>query len=1318
MECNRCGGSNRPTAHYCSECGMPLVRRCAACGQELGSSAKFCDECGTPTTAASLSVDPSAPAATRKTVTVLFTDLVGSTSFGERNDPEQTRTVMARYHALLQEVVDSHDGTVAKFMGDGMMATFGVPEVAEDDASRAVRAGIDIQRRFVEFASDVAAQHGEALALRVGVNTGEVVTADGDADLVGDALNVAARLESACRPGQVLVGEETWRLTRSEFAFVPLGRVTVAGRAGEVGAYELDMSHEPADDQGDSNGLFVGRAEEMDRLISGLQRARAERRAQLVTVLGSPGVGKTRLSRELTRYAVEHVDAHAIEVRCDRAGDSTFAPIAHLIRAALALDTEAVADTSADTTADTTVGEGPVDVRDRLERSFAVVGPDLGPDRARVFEVLASMIGSGEPRSVEETFWGIRRLIESMAATAPLVLVVDDIQWAQPQFLDLLEHLAEWTADAPVLLLCLARPELRDLRSSLCEPGRRVSDVVALAGLDAGATEQLAAALLGADDLPPALAARLPLSTEGNPLFVRELVRMLVDDSVIVRTPDGHWQLTIDADAVEVPPTIQSLLAARIERLSPEDRRVLEMASVVGAEFSLGALGALTGETVATTVALDHMRRRELVEPTGTYWGDDAVYRFHHVLIRDAAYRRILKASRAELHERVGDWLQDAEAELRREHQVAIAHHFEQASHYLTELGSDIEAAAGLGRRAAALLCTAATDAMHRDDLSLASSLAARALGVVPESDVAARADILIVACECALASGEVATASAMTADLTALVRHPDADVRLGAWAQCYAAQLIGLTDPAALVDAVVAAAEASRIFADAGDGSGEAKAHQVRAGLLARLGRVGEAEAALDQALAAARVVDDRSRVTAILGSVPVAALFGPSSVARAGGRCLDVVRLLHITSASPSVEATSMRCQAVLEALRGRFDVARSLLANARTSLEELGLRHGLLETDLFAGMVELIAGQPSAAVVPLRRAYDGLGSLGVGADAGRAAALLSRALLAQGDVDGADVMAAASEGLAGQNLQTAVAWRLARAEVSAAQGDLDGAIATAAEAVDIAASTDLTIDHADACAALAAFRGSAGDVALAASARREARHLYEAKGATVLAERLRMPAESAPIGSDPTDSAPTVVSGHLVDVREANDSVLASIDLKDDPEGAHDGLGGRRLAALRSVDQSSGSRRRSEVDNDASRMGLAWLDLFNDGDIDGISDRLSDDFESVNRRSIRMETEPTTAEEFIDDARLSREVFSECAAEVLAVRGERLALLSVVLRSDSGDEIAMLLLDEVDAAGRLARVAMFDTSDLQAALDDMESRSVLIEGAPIGD
>ena len=1248
MDCDLCGTVNRANARFCGGCGSALALRCPNCKAELDAGLSFCDQCGTTLEAAPRGAAPPTAGAVRKTVTVLFADLGGSTGFGERTDPEISRQVLARYHALLQETIDAHRGTVAKFMGDGMMATFGIPEVAEDDARRAVLAGVDIQRRFEAFAADVLARYGETLTMRVGINTGEVVIASGDADLVGDALNVAARLEKACRPGHVLVGDETWRITRGELAYEPLGEVTVAGRAGPVGTYEVIGTGAATTDP---VVPFVGRVGETTRLRAAFDRARTDKSAVLVTVLGSPGMGKTRLSRELASTLAVDEDATTFEIRCDRSGGATFAPFADLVREAAGI-------------AEIEDGEDAAEVtRDRIG---ALVRDDA--DRGRVVDVIAGVLGAAPARSVEETFWGIRRVIESLATDRPLVVVIDDIQWAEPKLLDLLEHLAEWVQSAAVLLVCLARPELRELRPSLTEPGRRVADVLALDGLDASATAELASGLLGSA-LPTELIDRLPVSTDGNPLFVRELVRMLVDDAVIRRRDDGAWELAIDAEAIEVPPTIQSLLATRVERLPAEELRVLELASVIGAEFSIGALRELAGSDIAVTPVLERLRRKELVEPTGSYWGDDPLHRFHHVLIRDAAYRRLLKTTRAELHRQVGEWTDASAGDLIGEHETAIAFHFEQAHRYRMELGSVDEETDRLGRRAAELLGVAARRALDREDLTSAGALARRALAALPESDIDDRADLLLIACECFLSSGDVTAGAPLVAALDALSGDNE---QLGAWAACYRAQLIGLTDPDGVVAAEEMASTAATALASLGDGAGEAKAHQVRALLLARLGRVGEAEVVLDLALGAARASDDRRRVTAVLGAAPQAALFGPSPVARAGGRCLDVVRLLRITTASPSVEATSMRCQAVLEALRGRFDVSRSMLASARASLEELGLRHGLLETDLFTGMVELIAGNPGAAIDPLRAAYEGLGTLGVGADAGQAAALLATALLARGETDEAELMAGESEALAGQNLKTAIAWRIARAEVHAARGDAAAGVTIAGEAVEIAAGTDLILDHADACVVLADLCRLAGDAPAAERARAEARRLYEAKGATVPAGRLALPSSIAGTSTEAPDQqrAPSMAA-------------------------------------------PTGDPRSAACENRATDVVVRLASFINSGQ-DPPEELVSQSFELQDRRSlVGLGTADAVA--IGDNFAIMRDQgYTTSPPLPLAVRGERLAAHRTRAQTPAGDETVLVSVDEIDADGRLCRIVWFDEDDLAAALAELDERFYFGEGA----
>ena len=347
---------------------------------------------------------------------------------------------------------------------------------------------------------------------------------------------------------------------------------------------------------------------------------------------------------------------------------------------------------------------------------------------------------------------------------------------------------------------------------------------------------------------------------------------------------------------------------------------------MVGAEFSVGAVRELAEDPAIVPLVLERLRRKELVEPTGSYWADDPLHRFHHVLIRDAAYRRLLKTTRAALHQRVGEWTDSIAADLVGEQETAIAFHYEEAHRYRTELGTVDEETDRLGRRAAELLSVAARRALDREDLASAGGLARRALAALPESDVDDRADLLLLASECLLASGDVASGAPLVDGLDALA---GANEQLAAWAACYRAQLIGLTDPDGVVAAEDMVTAAAATLERLGDGAGEAKAHQVRAGLLAaprtrRRSRGGPRP----RARRGARLRRPPTRHGRARCGAPGRAVRA-EPVARAGGRCLDVVRLLRITTASPAVEATSMRCQAVLEALRGRFDVARSMLA-----------------------------------------------------------------------------------------------------------------------------------------------------------------------------------------------------------------------------------------------------------------------------------------------------------------------------------------------------------------------------------------------------
>ncbi|MGA5465264.1 nuclear transport factor 2 family protein [Mycobacterium sp. NPDC050041] len=1214
--CASCATTNEEDARFCEGCGGTLARTCTACGLEATATARFCRGCGTPLDTPGLpAAAPPAQAAARKTVTVMFADLAGSTSFEERVDAETARDVMSRYHHLLRQTAQRHRAGVTKYIGDGFMAVWGIPGIRPDDAADAVEAAVELQERFVDLAAFVADAHGTELALRVAVNTGEVVVGAGDADLVGDALNVGARLEAECPLGRVVVGEETRRATRGRYTYESLGHVQVKGRTAPVAVHRW-LGHQSAADA----TPFVGRTHEVEKLQTVLDDAVTARAARLVTVIGDPGVGKSRLAAEFTAGAVPRV--RVIEARCDVEGTVALAPIIEVLRA---LDLEKVLPTG-------------VPEHDRLLRDL-------------------NGLAAGVPGSVEETFWALRRFIELLASDGPLLLVVDDIHWADTLLLDFVEHLVEWVHDVPVFVLGLARPELREVRPELVSTGRWVSAALPLGGLDAEATAELAAKVLDADRLPAELLLRLPSSTGGNPLFVRELMSMLAHDDVLVSEPGG-WRLTIDVDAITVPPTIHALLASRLERLSPTDRRVLEVAAVVGSDFSVGAVCELVGSDPARIIeSLGRLRRLELTQPSGAYVGDEPVWRFHHALIRDVAYRRLLKSDRADLHERLADWVASGRPSGAFDSDEMIARHLEAACAYRNELGTPGEESDGLALRAARHYAASARRALDRDELLSAGNQATRGAALAA-TDHAVLADLLLIGCEAFLSAGDVAAGAPLVDGLDRI-----ADQALAPWAICYRSQLAVYTDPERLPDVDIQLQSAIDEFSRRAELAGLAKAHRVRAGARARLGRIGDCEADLFEALIAARHSGDHRQITAALGAAPAAALWGPSPLPKAGGRCLDVVRMQRMTTAAPSLEATSLRCLALLELLRGRPDKARSMLAEARQVVADLGLRHGLKETELFAGIIESMEGDPVAAEPHFRTALEGLDALGVGADAGLAAALLARSVLAQDRVEEADRHAAESEHLAGHNLKTAIAWRAVRAEILAVEGRHDEAAAMGRDAVAVAEGTDLVLDHADACLALSRVLAAAGDTGGANSARAEADRLYAAKDVASTVGRVADADE--PTASTPLHTARAPTSARLA------------------------------------------------VDNRSCAYLPAFLRAVQAHDVEGTLDWYSDRFVYDDRR--RLAGDPVVGRDAMRAAieRIFAQ-YSRFDIRVLAVRGERLHLVWTRWADDDGNETTTFYVNETGDDGRLVYHARFDEDDFLDAYRELEDRYYAGEGA----
>ena len=664
----------------------------------------------------------------RKLATVLFADIVGSTTLAGEHDPERVRDVFRRTFDHLRGIIESHGGTVEKFIGDEVMAVFGVPSAHDDDAQRAVRTAFAIRDAIanLDFARKLS------LTLRIGVDTGEVVTGGGDTDqflVTGMTVNRAARLRAAASPGEIIVGALARDLTQGGIRYGER-RTVEAKNIGALDAWPAEAITTATPEQ--HRGLpgfrapLIGRDEELRLLEDAYRRLGGERQASLVTIYGPAGSGKSRLTDEflgglprdrvrrgrclpygegITFYAIQVILREDVGVELTDGGDDA----RRKLHAAVV---EAFAD-----------GED----ADAVERRLAVI---IGLAQAE--ELLAEV---PQEQMAEELRWGVRRYFERRAADSRLVVVLEDVHWAEPGLLDLVEDVAEW-ARAPLLILCLARPDLRDMRPAW---GSRAANAttVTLSPLEPDETRSLIAALLDIDDLPEQLRSDVVTRAEGNPLYVEEFLRMLMETGRI-ELRDGRWVGAAGLMTLDVPPTLQGLITARLDRVSPEVKALLQRGSLAGRLFSIGALAALgDGEPPTLELLRDAVRRDLLIEADERALGSGRVYRFKHVLIRDVAYSTVPKAERSRLHDRYGRWLEEKLGDRKEELAGVVAYHAEQAFRYAWEL--DRPDADDLGRRALERLLAAAKRARRWDDERAALNLYERAAVVADECDPDAR---------------------------------------------------------------------------------------------------------------------------------------------------------------------------------------------------------------------------------------------------------------------------------------------------------------------------------------------------------------------------------------------------------------------------------------------------------------------------------------------------------------------------------------------------------------------------------------------------
>jgi class 3 adenylate cyclase len=662
------------------------ARTCEECGAPVSATAKFCAECGTP-------LATRAPVAeVRKTVTALFCDVTGSTALGSRLDPEALRHLMEDWFTRSSAVLARHGGTVEKFVGDAVMAVFGVPVAHEDDAVRACRAAVEILAAARELDAEVTAEHGSSFAVRIGVETGEVLVGDpsrGSTFASGTAVNTAARLEQAAGPGECLVGPGCHHLVAGLVAVEPRTGLVLKGLDGGLDAWLLHDVLDPTEVTRPLVGRLVGRDRELGLLQQAFDRAVADRTCHLVTVLGVAGMGKSRLAQELVDAVGDR--ALVLRGRCLSYGDAvTWWPLVEIVRAAAGL----------------LGAESELESRRRLRALL----PDAA-DAGQVVERIAAAAGlGGTPGPAEDTAWAVRRLLQELAHQRPVVLVVDDLHWAEAGMLAVVDDVVEWLRDAPVLVLVLARPELLDDHPTWA--GGRINAVTALLEpLGAEEVTRLAADLLG-DRLPAATAAKVRELAGGNPLFLEHLAGMLRDE------PGAT------ADEVQVPPTIAALLGARLDRLPAGERAVLGAASVVGQVFYRGAASEL-GADEDLRGHLSALMRKGLVRPVDSDIPGQEAMAFTHLLVRESAYGALPKGVRADLHERFARWL-DKSTE-GSAYDDLVGAHLEASYLARADLGRLDDRARDLGAEAAARLLAAARRLVGADDI-MAEALLQRAV--------------------------------------------------------------------------------------------------------------------------------------------------------------------------------------------------------------------------------------------------------------------------------------------------------------------------------------------------------------------------------------------------------------------------------------------------------------------------------------------------------------------------------------------------------------------------------------------------------------
>jgi class 3 adenylate cyclase/tetratricopeptide (TPR) repeat protein len=1021
----------------------------------------------------------------RKTVSIVFCDVVGSTLMGDELDPETVRSVMSRFFDQMRSALERHGGTVEKYIGDAVMAIFGIPKLHEDDALRALRAAADMRSGLISLNEDLERTIGVSITTRTGVSTGEVLVSGSATGpgVVGDAVNVAARLQQAAPPGEILLGRDTYQLVRDSVLVDEASSLVLKGKRLPVTAYRLIDITNVSEPPRRVAPTLVGRSDELSRMAATFNLAVTDRACRLFTVIGAAGAGKSRLASEFVA-SINHA-AVAVRGRCLPYGDGiTFWPVAEAVRQLAGIEVDDDLEIA----------------RSKLEAlSRGAEGSALLFDRVAAATGLADVTAG-----IQETFWAIRRLFEHVARERPLVLIFDDLQWAEPAFLDLLDYLLRSCRDAPILVLGLARSELLEERS---EWAARVPNATMfhLPPLADDETRDLIDELLQGDDLAGGLRERISDLGSGNPLFVVEMFKMLRDDGLLTVRATDPGEPSKEVASSIVPPTIHALVGARLDRLSAEERSVIHGAAVMGKVFSWGAVLDLVSDELRPRVGpiLQSLVRRELIAPERAVFVGEDGFGFHHLLIQEAAYRQTPKEQRARLHLRFAGWLERTAGDRMGENEEILAYHLEQAARYRVELGRYDDRTDALVGRASATLASVGRRASARGDISAARSLIGRAHELLPPGDPR-RLPLVPEFGQVLIETGEFPRAGRLLVDAVDGARERG-DHGLEAHVQIVSLLLKEFTEPEHRSEEALSTLESViPVLDDLGDDLGLARAYRLLGEVHFARSSYADADRAFERAIDHARKAGADYEEAQSLRLYAGSGLYGPASADEVMSRCEQI---MEISRGNPMAEAGAMRSMGVLNAMRGRIDEGRELVRQSAQVLEDHGLKLRATFVSEATGFIETLAGDHAAAERALRTAHDEVSKLGELGYQATAAASLAHAICAQGRFEEAEEFCRIAREIGAEDdFATQVLWRSAQAKVLSARGDHAEAADLARAAVELAEGTDDTNMCADSLMDLATVLAPLGDSAERLDALRRARELYERKGNVVSAGAAR--------------------------------------------------------------------------------------------------------------------------------------------------------------------------------------------------------------------